>query len=258
MESVLLEMRGSVALVTICRPEALNALNTALLKDIKDVFARLATDEAVRAVVLTGDGKAFVAGADIAEMQTLTQHQAVQFAARGAEVFAHIENLPQPVIAAVNGYALGGGCELALACDIRLASEKARFGQPEVGLGIIPGFGGTQRLTRAIGMSQAMGMILTGEPVTAAEAHRMGLVSAVHPPEALLDKAIALAEKIAANAPIAVRLAKQAVHVSGCYQLDKSIREEHKLFAQCFGTEDQRDAMTAFVEKRKLDGFKGK
>ncbi len=258
MNYITITHRGFVALVTISRPEALNALNSAMLKELKEAFRELACDSDVRAVVLTGEGKAFVAGADIGEMKDFAPEDALAYSAHGAKAFAAVENLPQPVIAAVNGYALGGGCELALACDIRLASEKARFGQPEVGLGITPGFGGTQRLPRAVGAQIAMRMILTGRPIDAAEALRVGLVSGVYAPELLLEEAMRLAESIAANAPVAVRGAKAAIWRGLDLQLVDGIRTEADLFADCFHTEDQKDAMAAFVEKRKLDGFKGK
>lgn len=258
MEYLLLETRGPVAVVTINRPQALNALCSALLEELRETFGAMARDEAVRAVVLTGAGKAFVAGADIAEMRGFTPEEANAYAARGAQAFAAVETLPQPVIAAVNGYALGGGCELALACDIRLASEKARFGQPEVGLGITPGFGGTQRLPRAIGAGLALEMILSARPIDAHQALAVGLVNAVYAPEALLEEAVRLAETIARNAPVAVRAAKRAVHLHARRALDEDIAGEGRLFAQCFATEDQKEAMAAFVEKRTPAPFQGR
>lgn len=252
------EQQGSVALVTLSRPEALNALNSAMLAQLQSLFAKIADDDQVRAVVLTGEGKAFAAGADIAEMRTFTAREALDYALRGNAALAAIESLPQPVIAAVNGYALGGGCELALACDLRIASARARFGQPEVTLGITPGFGGTQRLPRTVGTGHAMQMILTGTPIDAAEALRIGLVNAVHPEEDLMLAAMALAESIAAAAPIAVRGAKRAIRDGMDRDLDRAIAGEGERFSRCFGTHDQLEAMAAFAEKRKLDGFQGR
>lgn len=258
MAFVKVERRGQVAVVVIDRPEALNALNSALLEELGQVFSSIAQDAEVRAVVLTGEGKAFVAGADIAEMRDLSPSDAHDYALQGAAVFAAIERLRQPVVAAVNGYALGGGCELALACDIRIASERARFGQPEVTLGITPGFGGTQRLPRTVGTSAAMQMILTGKPIDADEALRIGLVNAVHPQDMMLEEAMSLAETIAAAAPLAVQAAKAAFRDGLDRTLDEGIAIEADRFAECFATEDQKDAMAAFVEKRKPEGFKGK
>lgn len=258
MAYVTIVRHGAVAQVTISRPEALNALNTEVLAALEEAFAGLAKDDSVRAVVLTGEGKAFVAGADIAEMRGFSPTQAQDYAARGAAVFAAIEALPQPVIAAVNGFALGGGCELALACDIRLASERAKFGQPEVSLGVIPGFGGTQRLPRAVGLGEAMRLILGGQAVGAAEALRIGLVQGVYAPEALLDEASALAQTIAKNAPLAVRAAKQAMREGMDMPLAKGIAMEGRAFAACFDTADQREGMAAFVEKRRPGPFEGK
>ncbi len=257
MEYIKVERREAVAVVTVSRPGALNALNAKVLDEIKEAFTAIAADASVRAVVLTGEGKAFVAGADIAEMRNLSRAEARAFAENGCAAFAAIEAAPQPVIAAVNGFALGGGCELALACDIRLASEKAKFGQPETTLGITPGFGGTQRLPRAIGMSAAMEWIFTGRIADAAEALRVGLVSAVYPPEMLLDEAVKLAEAIARNAPIAVRAAKAAMLRGAGKPLDAAVAVENERFSECFETEDQQEAMAAFVEKRKAEPFKG-
>lgn len=250
--------QGAVAVLTISRPKALNALNTPLLNELKECFDALSKNKEVRAVVLTGEGKAFVAGADIAEMKDFTPQEALAYAQRGSVVFEAIESLPQPAIAAINGYALGGGCELALACDIRLASQKARFGQPETGLGITPGFGGTQRLPRVIGQSAAMRMILTAETVDAEEALRLGLVDATYAPDVLLKEAIALATRIAQNAPLAVQAAKAAIRQSADLSLAKGLESEAALFAQCFQTLDQKRAMAAFVEKRKPEAFEGR
>lgn len=258
MKFIRVERRGHVALVTIDRPAALNALNSRLLSELSETFISIAKDDAVRAVVLTGEGKAFVAGADIAEMSGFSRSQAFEYARRGAAAFAAVEQLPQPVIAAVNGFALGGGLELALACDIRLASEKAKFGQPETGLGITPGFGGTARLPRTVGSSMAAELILSARTIDAAEALRIGLVSAVYPAETLLDEALALAEKIAANAPFAVRAAKRAIGQFLRRDVDEDIAGEAELFSACFETDDRAQAMAAFLEKRKFTDFRGK
>lgn len=257
MTFVSVQRRGAVAVVGINRPQALNALNTALLDELKETFDALANETETRAVVLTGEGKAFVAGADIAQMKGFASGDAVAYAARGVSVFSSIENLPQPVIAAVNGYALGGGCELALSCDIRIASDRALFGQPEVGLGITPGFGGTQRLPRIVGMGAAMQIILTGQSIDAAEALRIGLVNAVFPHEVMLESAIGLAQAIAQNAPFAVRAAKRAMRSGADKALETGIADEAKLFSQCFDTQDQKKAMDAFVNKRKPGGPEG-
>lgn len=258
MELLKLSKEGYVAVVAISRPDALNALNSALLAELCSCFEALSHEGSVRAVVLTGEGKAFAAGADIGEMKDFSPSQALSYAAKGAAAFAAIEHLPQPVIAAVNGYALGGGCELALACDIRVASEKAVFAQPETGLGITPGFGGTQRLPRAVGMGWAMEIILTGRKVGAEEALGMGLVNAVYPAGRLMEEAMRLAESIAKNAPVAIRAAKRAIRQGIQRGLESDIAGEAELFAACFDTQDQKDAMQAFTEKRKLEGFQGK
>lgn len=258
MEFIKMEQSGHVAIVTISRPAALNALSSALLAELQEAFKTISENEAIRAVILTGEGKAFVAGADISEMKDFSPEEALCYAARGAAVFAAIEALPQPVIAAVNGFALGGGCELALSCDLRIASEKAKFGQPETGLGITPGFAGTQRLPRAVGTGYAMQMILTGKVIDSAEALRVGLVNSVYPADALMAEAMRLAEAIADNAPAAVRAAKRAIREGLELPLPQGIAREGQLFAACFATQDQRNAMAAFVEKRKPDAFTGK
>lgn len=257
MPYIQLAREGHVAVVTLHRPEALGALHAAMLRELEDAFVQLARDTSVRVAVLTGEGKAFAAGADIAEMKDFGAQEALAYAQRGAEALYAIEALPQPVIAAVNGFALGGGCELALACDIRIASEKARFGQPEVGLGVIPGFGGTQRLARAVGLGRAMHMILSGRPIGAQEALAIGLVSAVYPPEAFREAALALARTIAENAPLAVQAAKRALRTGADQGLGAGIEAEGLLFAACFGTMDQKEGMSAFLEKRKPNGFAG-
>ena len=255
---LLYEKKGAVGILTVNRPEALNAINSALLDELYDKVSEIAADESVRCLILTGSGKAFVAGADIGEMKDLSKQEGYEFGMRGHRSFTAVENLEIPVIAAVNGYALGGGCELALCADIRIASECAKFAQPEVGLGITPGFGGTQRLIRTVNRAKAMEMILTARTVSAQEALEMGLVSRVVPGEELMNTALALAESIAANAPVAVRNAKAAVRRSYARELNEDLEAEAKLFADCFETEDQRMAMTAFVNKTPKTEFKGK
>ena len=255
---LLYEKKGAVGILTVNRPEALNAINSALLDELYDKVSEIAADESVRCLILTGSGKAFVAGADIGEMKDLSKQEGYEFGMRGHRSFTAVENLEIPVIAAVNGYALGGGCELALCADIRIASERAKFAQPEVGLGITPGFGGTQRLIRTVNRAKAMEMILTARTVSAQEALEMGLVSRVVPGEELMNTALALAESIAANAPVAVRNAKAAVRRSYARELNEDLETEAKLFADCFETEDQRMAMTAFVNKTPKTEFKGK
>ena len=255
---LLYEKKGAVGILTVNRPEALNAINSALLDELYDKVSEIAADESVRCLILTGSGKAFVAGADIGEMKDLSKQEGYEFGMRGHRSFTAVENLEIPVIAAVNGYALGGGCELALCADIRIASERATFAQPEVGLGITPGFGGTQRLIRTVNRAKAMEMILTARIVSAQEALEMGLVSRVVPGEELMNTALALAESIAANAPVAVRNAKAAVRRSYARELNEDLEAEAKLFADCFETEDQRMAMTAFVNKTPKTEFKGK
>lgn len=259
MTNVLLEKKGHIAVATINRPKALNALNSQVLEDIDQLVEQVKADDEIRALVITGSGeKAFVAGADIGEMSTLTKAEGEAFGKKGNDVFRKIETLPIPVIAAVNGFALGGGCELSLSCDIRLAAENAVFGQPETGLGITPGFGGTQRLARTINVGKAKEMIYAGTKVKAPEALSLGLVSAVYPAEELMPAAMKLAERISANAPIAVRACKKAINDGLQVNMDEAIVIEEKLFGSCFETEDQKNGMTAFVEKRKPEPFVNK
>jgi enoyl-CoA hydratase len=242
---------GAVAVVTVNRPEALNALNTETNEVLLATLRELSPDDAVRAVVLTGGGdKAFVAGADIAEMSGLSAEQARRFGALGQAVMSGIEAAPQPWIAAVNGFALGGGCELALACDIRLASDKAKFGQPEINLGITPGFGGTQRLSRNVGEGWAKYLVLSGRIIRADEALRIGLVQAVFPKDELLTQAMKLAEELAGKSPLAMRYCKAAVNAAADTDLATGQGIERDLFALAFATEDQTEGMTAFLEKR--------
>jgi enoyl-CoA hydratase len=250
-ENLLVEIEAGIAIVTINRPNALNALNVATLIDLQNAFSQFAKDDAVQVIILTGSGdKAFVAGADIAAMQTLTVLQAREFVNLGHNLMHSIETCPKPVIAAVNGFALGGGCELSLSCDIRLVSDNARFGQPEVNLGIIPGFGGTQRLARLIGKGLAMEMILTGEMINASEAQRIGLANKVFAQTELLDAAKQMAAKIINKGPLAIKLAKEAIRNGLEMDLDKANRYEAELFSLCFASKEQEEGMLAFLEKR--------
>jgi enoyl-CoA hydratase len=256
--SVQYEVKNHVAVITINRPEALNALNSHLLSELFQALENAEADNDVYVLVLTGAGKAFVAGADISQMKDLTAVEAKAFGEYGNSVFYRIEAMSKPSIAAVNGFALGGGCELAMACDIRIASEKAKFGQPEVGLGITPGFGGTQRLPRIVGASKAKELIFTAETIGAEEALRIGLVSKVVPGETLLEAALEMAGKIAGNAQVAVRQSKEAINKGMQCDIVTGLSYEAQAFAVCFATEDQKDAMTAFINKSKVSVFKNK
>ena len=259
LENVILEKEGHLAIVTINRPKALNALNSATLKDLNTVLDDLEKDNNIYAVILTGAGeKSFVAGADIAEMKDLNEAQGKEFGELGNNVFLRIENLDKPIIAAIQGFALGGGCEISMACDIRIASEKAVFGQPEVGLGITPGFGGTQRLARIVGLGKAKEMIYTARNIKADEAYRVGLVNKVVPLEDLMDEAKKMASNIIANAPVAVRLCKDAINRGMQVSIDEAVKIESENFGKCFATEDQTEGMTAFLEKRKEKNFQNK
>jgi enoyl-CoA hydratase len=257
-ETLIHEIRDGISYVTIHRPEKLNALNAQVVRELEECFHALAVEEAVRVVILTGAGeKAFVAGADIGELAALTPFEGREFARRGQRVFEHIEHSGKPVIAAVNGYALGGGCELAMACALRIASENARFGQPEVKLGIIPGYGGTQRLARLVGKGRALELITTGDPIPAQEAFRLGLVSQVVPLPDLIPACEAIARKIIANAPLAVKFALEAVNHGMEMTLEEGLFLEASLFGLCCTTEDMKEGTRAFLEKRPPQ-FKGK
>lgn len=257
MSVVLVEKKDRVAIIKINRPEAMNSLNGDVLKGIDAALDQVADDDEVQVIVFTGEGKAFVAGADIAQMSTMNEKEGYEFGVLGSQVFRRIEKLDKPSIAAVNGFALGGGCELAMSCDMRIASEKAKFGQPEVGLGITPGYCGTQRLARIAGKAKACELILTGEHISAAEAQSIGLVNKVVAPEALMDEVMTLAGKIAKNAPLAVRYSNKAIKEGLEATMDEGIKIENQLFAKCFATEDQKEGMAAFLQKRKAE-FKGK
>lgn len=251
-----IEDRDAVRLLTISAPKSLNALNSAVLSELGDALDRI--PESTRVLVITGDGeKSFVAGADISEMAPLDEAAGFAFGQRGAAVYRKIETLRIPVIAAVNGFALGGGCELALACDIRICSSNARFGQPEVGLGIIPGFSGTYRLTKIVGMGMAKQLIYSGAVIRSDEALRIGLVNAVYEQPVLMEEAMRLANAIASNAPIAVALAKECINEEYDLSADEAVAYESKRFGRCFTTEDQKQGMKAFLEKGKAT-FSGK
>ena len=252
------EQKGHVAILTIDRPEALNALTADVLRDLGEAMDAVEANDEAYVVILTGAGRSFVAGADIGQMKDLTPVQAKKFGSYGNQVFLKLENFPKPVIAAVNGFALGGGCELAMACDIRLASEKAKFGQPEVGLGITPGFGGTQRLARIVGTGRAMELIFTAKTIDAAQAEKIGLVNAVCAPEELMDKAMEMAEMIAAQAQVAVRESKRCIRKGIQTDINTGLAFEAEAFGLCFSTADQKEGMSAFLEKRKEKHFTGK
>ena len=256
MSNVLVNVEGNVAVLTISRPAALNALNSETLDDLNAALDQVEANADIRCVILTGGPdkkdnafKSFVAGADIGEMSSLSKAEGEPFGKKGNDIFRRIETLPVPVICAINGFALGGGCEIAMSCDIRICSDNALFGQPEVGLGITPGFGGTQRLARIVGVGKAKEMIYTAGNIKADEAYRIGLVNAVYAPEELMPAAQKMAAKIAANAPIAVRACKKAINDGLDAAMDDAIVIEEKLFGSCFETEDQRAGMGNFLEK---------
>lgn len=258
MDYIVYEQKGSYAVITISREKALNALNSQVLEELDATLDAVNLDE-VRCLILTGAGqKSFVAGADIGEMSTLTKAEGEAFGKKGNDIFRKIETSPIPVIAAVNGFALGGGCEISMSCDIRICSDNAVFGQPEVGLGITPGFGGTQRLARLVGPGMAKQMIYTARNIKADEAYRIGLVNAVYPQEELMAAAEKMAAGIAKNAPIAVRNCKKAINEGLDAEMDDAIVIEEKLFGDCFESYDQKEGMAAFLEKRKVEKFLNK
>lgn len=257
-QNIILEKEDYLAILTINRPKALNALNGETLFEIEAAVKDIKADPNIKVVIVTGRGdKSFVAGADITFMLPLSPAEGRYFSDVGEKVFRQIELLEKPVIAAVNGFALGGGCELAMACDIRLAAENALFGQPEVGLGIIPGFGGTQRLPRLIGEGRAKELTYTADNVKADEAYRVGLVNHVYPQDQLMEEARKMAKKIASKAPMAVGYAKFAIGKGMQVDIDTAMSIESDMFGMCCATEDKFEGMTAFVEKRKA-AFKGK
>src|SRR5215471_5714409 len=257
-ENILLEKKNAIAYVTVNRPKVLNALNMATMEELRAAFTDIKNDSSIRVVIFTGSGeKAFIAGADIGE---LSKHDAIsgkEYTHKGQSVLDLIENLGKPVIACINGFALGGGCEIAMACTMRLASERARLGQPEVKLGLIPGYGGTQRLPRLVGTGLAMQILLTGEMISAQEAYRIGLVNEVVAPEQLIPRAEEIAQKIIANAPLAVQYCMEAVHQGLNMTLLEGLFLEATLFSICSATEDKKEGTTAFLEKRAAK-FQGK
>ncbi len=250
LENVLYETRGSIAYVTLNRPKVLNALNSAAWADLRAAFEAARADDSVRGVILTGAGKAFIAGADISELAHLSAVEAERSSRTSQEVLDRIETLGKPVIAAVNGFALGGGCEVALACTLRIAVETAQFGQPEVKLGLLPGGGGTQRLPRLVGKSRALQLILTGGMIDAREAHRIGLVDEVVPPADLISRAEGILEAIGNNGPLAVRFALEAVHHGLEAGQSEGLALEASYFGLCAGSEDKAEGTRAFLEKR--------
>lgn len=256
-ETIKYEVKDQIGYVTISRPKAMNAINSQVLDELYDLWAKVEKDDDVKVIIMTGEGKAFVAGADIAEMNSLDSIGGRAMIAKGHDVMNYMEQLEKPIIAAVNGFALGGGCELAMACDIRIASEKAKFGQPEVGLGIIPGFGGTLRLPRLIGKGPAKYLLMTGDMINAEEAYRLMLVEKVVPHEELMTACEELARKIMSNAPIAVGVAKKTVNTTYGIGLHTASAFEVEAFTSTFGSYDKTEGMTAFLEKRKPE-FKNK
>lgn len=250
-ENLLLKKEGNVGILSINVPSTLNALSSAVLADLDNAIDYVILDEEIYVLILTGEGRAFVAGADISEMKDYNAQAGRAFAQKGMSIFRKIELMEKPVIAAVNGFALGGGCELAMCCDIRIASEKAKFGQPEVGLGICPGFAGTQRLSRLVGVAKAKELIFTCDIINGVEAERIGLANKVVPADELMNTAMEMANKIASKGQIAVRFAKSAINIGTETDIEAGMIIEKDLFALCFATEDQKEAMTAFLEKRK-------
>ena len=257
-KNLLFEVKDNVALVQFNRPKALNAMNSETMGELIDAVKRCGEDDNVKVVVLTGAGdRAFVAGADIVEMQNLTPAEALKFMERGHETYRAIEILPKPVIAAIKGFALGGGTEIAMSCDMRFAADNARFGQPEILLGLIPGWGGTQRLTRLIGIGRAKEFIMGGEQINAQRAYELGLVNRIYPADQLMEETMKFAKKLAGMPGFAIKMAKHAINFGYELPLDPANRLEMECCAQCFSTQDQKEGMKAFVEKRKAN-FIGK
>lgn len=257
-ENILFEKKDGIAYITINRPKVLNALNAQTLDELRKAFIEIKKDESIGAVIITGSGdKAFVAGADINELAVQTPTSGKDFSSTGQHIFSMIQNLGKPVIAAINGFALGGGCELALACTLRIASENAQLGNPEVNLAIIPAYGGTQRLPRQIGIGKAMELILTGDRIDAKEAERIGLVNKVVPLSELLDAAAELAKKIMSKGPVAIRCAIEAINKGMQMSLQEGLALEAALFGLLCATEDMKEGTKAFLEKRKAS-FKGR
>ena len=257
MAFVELTKKDNIAVITMNRPEALNALSKAVFADLEAVLDDVENDDDVYVVVITGAGRAFIAGADIGEMAPMNVAEGLAFSELGNRLLMRVDMMEKPTIAAVNGFALGGGCEMALACDIRIASEKAKFGQPEVGLGIIPGFGGTQRMARIIGTGAAMELIYTADTIDAQKAKEIGMVNYVVPAEELMDKTMEMAQKICKNAQKAIRVSKMAIRRGIDCDISTAVTYEALAFATCFGTEDQKEGMKAFLNKTKYE-YQGK
>jgi enoyl-CoA hydratase len=256
-KNLLFAVEDGVAIITFNRPKALNAMNSETMKELYDAVIRCKNDEAVKAIILTGSGeKAFVAGADISEMKDLRPKEALAFMELGHETLRALETLPKPSVAAVNGFALGGGTEISMACDMRFASETARFGQPEILIGLIPGWGGTQRLPRLVGMGRAKELIMGGGQIDAKRAYEIGLVNQVFPADQLLDAAKKFAKKLAGMPGFAIKMAKHSINYGYDLSLDNANRLETECCAQCFSTDDQKEGMAAFLEKRRPN-FKG-
>ncbi|MCI8849613.1 MAG: enoyl-CoA hydratase/isomerase family protein [Oscillibacter sp.] len=249
-ETIRYEKEGKIGIATINRPKALNALNGAVVADLEALISEVEKDTELGVLILTGEGRSFVAGADIGEQRDFNLDQARAWSKRGSALFRRIEKLEIPTIAAVNGFALGGGCELAMSCDIILASEKAKFGQPEVGLGITPGFSGTQRLPRRVGIAKAKELTFSGKMITAEEAKEIGLANAVYAPEELLNAAKEMANSFLKNSPVAVKYAKVCIDRGMQLDIDSAIALENEMFALCYASPDQKEGMTAFLEKR--------
>ena len=257
-QTIRYEKQENIGIITIDRPEALNALNSTVILELIDVIGQVEQDGELRALIITGEGRSFVAGADIGEQCPMDLTAGRNWGRRGSALMRRIEKLEIPTIAAVNGFALGGGCELAMACDIIVASEKAKFGQPEVTLGITPGFSGSQRLPRRVGVAKAKELIFSGKMIKADEAERIGLVNAVFAPEELMNGALEMARSFTKNAPIAVKYSKACIDRGMQMDIDDGIALENELFAMCFATEDQKEGMGAFLEKRKEKHFQNK
>lgn len=251
LQTINYKTEKNVVKINIARPKAMNALNSQVFNDLETLLCDLKTNSNLRAVIITGEGKAFVAGADISEMVNMNKEQAKQFSIFGQKVFDSIDSFPVPVIAAVNGYALGGGCELAMACDFRIASEKAKFGQPEVNLGLIPGYAGTQRLPRLVGKGMAMYLLLTGEMISAQQALQCGLVQMVTPHDELMQTALNTANTIAKKGKIAVKKLKEVVRKGSEMSYNFAVQTEYEAFSELFGHNESKEGMTAFIEKRK-------
>ena len=256
-QTIRYEKNGNIGIATINRPEALNALNSTVISELEQVIAEVEKDAELGAFIITGEGRSFVAGADIGEQCPFDLTGGRNWGRRGSALMRRIEKLEIPTIAAVNGFALGGGCELAMCCDIILASEKAKFGQPEVTLGITPGFSGTQRLPRRVGVAKAKELIFSGKMIKAEEAERIGLVNAVFAPEELMNGAVEMAKSFTKNAPIAVKYSKACIDRGMQMDIDDGIALENEMFGMCYATEDQKEGMTAFLEKRSAT-FKNK